>query len=128
MARKLLIVDDSISMRQLVGAALDDCGLEKVEANDGVEALAKLQRLTDVALVVSDVNMPVMDGLKLLAILRRKPAYAQLPVVMLTTIRDREAIAKAQALGASAWFVKPFNPAKLQEKVRELLAAAAHAA
>lgn len=121
MTRQLLIVDDSISMRQLVASALEDCGLEVLEAGDGVEALSKLQRSRDVALVISDVNMPGMDGLKLLGTLRRKSQFASLPVVMLTTIRDRNAIGKAQALGASAWFVKPFNPRKLLEKVMELL-------
>lgn len=121
---KVLVVDDSLMVRQQVGRALTAAGFTIVEAVDGADALEKLAATPEAALVVCDVNMPRMSGIEFLENVRRDGRPA-LPVVMLTTEGQPELIQKAKALGAKGWIVKPFKPDLLVAAVKKLTAAAA---
>ena len=117
---KILAVDDSASMRQMVSFTLKGAGHEVIEASDGVEALAKA-KTTTVDLVVSDVNMPNMDGLTLITELRKLPAFKFTPMLMLTTESSPEKKAQGKAAGATGWIVKPFNPNQLLSTIKKVL-------
>ncbi len=120
MAKTIMIVDDSASLRQVVAIALQGAGYETMEAADGQEALNKLKD-AKVNLIVSDVNMPVMDGITFLKELKNNPNYKFTPVIMLTTEAEKEKIAEGQAAGAKAWVVKPFMPQYLLDAVNKLV-------
>lgn len=117
---KILAVDDSASMRQMVSFTLKGAGHEVIEANDGVDALAKAQSST-VDLVISDVNMPNMDGITLIAELRKLPAFKFTPMLMLTTESSADKKAQGKAAGATGWIVKPFNPDQLLNTIKKVL-------
>ncbi|MEQ5835199.1 response regulator [Marinobacter sp. NFXS9] len=119
MSKKIFIVDDSSSMRQLVRMTLREAGYEVQEAFDGQDALQKLQG-NRVNLVISDVNMPRMDGISLLRNLKQDSAHRFTPVLMLTTESEQAKKAEGQAAGAKAWMVKPFQPAQLLAAVQKL--------
>jgi two-component system, chemotaxis family, chemotaxis protein CheY len=125
MASKVLIVDDSLMIRQQVGRALVQAGFEVVEAKDGVEALERLGSVKDVALVVCDVNMPRMSGLEFLESVKSDASLASLSVLMLTTEGHADRIQRAKALGAKAWILKPFKAALLIAAIKKLTAVAA---
>lgn len=110
MVRKILIVDDSTTVRQQVGLVLTQAGYEVVEAADGQEAVTKVTGTPDLSLVVCDVNMPVMDGLEFLETIKREPKHADLPVLMLTTEGQPAQMQRAKKAGAKGWMVKPFVP------------------
>lgn len=120
MAKTIMIVDDSLSIRQLVKAALVSEGYSVIDACDGKDALSKLtgQRVN---LIISDVNMPNMDGITFLRTLKTKPEHKFTPVVMLTTESQEEKKREGQAAGARAWIVKPFQPPQLIAAVAKLL-------
>jgi two-component system chemotaxis response regulator CheY len=117
---KILAVDDSASMRQMVTFTLKGAGHEVVEASDGVEALAKA-KTTSVDLVISDVNMPNMDGITLIGELRKLPAFKFTPMLMLTTESSADKKAQGKAAGATGWIVKPFNPDQLLNTIKKVL-------
>jgi len=119
MAKTILIVDDSSSMRQLVKMTLTGAGHQVIEAVDGRDALAKLTG-QKVNLVISDVNMPNLDGIGLVKALKARPEYKFTPIVMLTTESEQSKKAEGQAAGARAWIVKPFQPAQLLAAVDKL--------
>jgi two-component system chemotaxis response regulator CheY len=123
MAKTILIVDDSSSLRTLVRVALTRAGYEVVEAGDGVEALQALDRAARVHLVVCDVNMPRMDGVSFLGQVRQHPRHRFIPVVMLTTEDELSARERGRQAGARAWMVKPFNPPQLLDTVSKLVMA-----
>ena len=110
--RTILTVDDSTSMRQMVRATLQSAGYGVVEAADGQEAL-EFARTNDVDLVISDVNMPRMDGITLVSELRALPTYRLTPLLLLTTESSQEKKLEGKRAGATGWIVKPFNPAQL---------------
>lgn len=110
MSKKIMIVDDSGTIRQQVAAALTGAGFAMAEAIDGEDGLAKLTAAQDVALVICDVNMPKLNGLDMLEKLRKVPRLETVPVIMLTTEGQPEHIARAKSLGAKGWLVKPFRP------------------
>ncbi|MFZ5862595.1 MAG: response regulator [Nitrospirota bacterium] len=116
-----LVVEDSPTMRQLVSFSLKRIkGAKIVEATDGVDALKKLSE-HPVHLIVADINMPLMDGLKLLSIVRKEPSYSHIPVIIVTTEgadADRE---KGMQLGANAYIPKPIQTNTLLKTVRDLL-------
>ena len=112
MGKTILIVDDSASMRQLVTFALKDAGYDVIAAVDGKDALSKLNG-AKVEMVVTDLNMPNMDGIELIRELRTKQACKFTPVVMLTTESQDSKKKEGRAAGASGWIVKPFTPEKL---------------
>lgn len=116
----VLAVDDSASMRQMVSFTLKGAGYDVVEAADGVEALTMAQRQS-VDLVVTDVNMPNMDGITLIKELRGLPAYKFTPMLMLTTESGSEKKQQGKAAGATGWIVKPFNPDQLLATVKKVL-------
>ena len=115
-----MIVDDSASLRQVVCIALRGAGYEAIEARDGQDALGKLNG-QKVHLIVSDVNMPNMDGISFVKAVKLLPAYRFTPIVMLTTESQAEKKAQAQAAGAKAWVLKPFNPTQLLAVVQKLV-------
>jgi two-component system, chemotaxis family, chemotaxis protein CheY len=116
----ILAVDDSASMRQMVSFTLKGAGYEVVEAADGVQALstAKTRRFN---LVITDVNMPNMDGISLIKELRALPSYKFTPLLMLTTESSPEKKQLGKAAGATGWIVKPFNPEQLVSTVKKVL-------
>ena len=120
MAKTILIVDDSISLRQVVTIALTNAGYEVIEACDGKDALAKLTG-QKIHLMISDVNMPNMDGISFLKAVRELPNYRFTPVIMLTTEAGEEKKKEGQTAGARAWVVKPFKPDQLLVAVSKLI-------
>lgn len=116
----ILAVDDSPSMRQMVAFTLKGAGYDVIEAKDGAEALA-LAKTNKVHLVLSDVNMPTMDGLTLVRELRALPAYKFVPLLLLTTESSPEKKAEGKAAGATGWLVKPFNPEQLLGTIKKVL-------
>lgn len=110
--RKVLIVDDSVSMRQMVGFTLRQGGYEVIEAEHGQAALTKLQSTT-VDLIITDLNMPVMDGITLIQNVRKMPSMKSKPILMLTTEGLAGKKEQGKAAGATGWIVKPFDPDKL---------------
>lgn len=121
MSKTILIVDDSASLRQVVNIALSGAGYQVVEACDGVDALSKLDG-RKFHLIISDVNMPKMDGITLVQEVKKKPEYKFTPIIMLTTESQEEKKALGQAAGARAWVVKPFQPAQMLAAVAKLIA------
>jgi two-component system chemotaxis response regulator CheY len=120
MAHTLLIVDDSASMRQMVSFTLKDAGYEVIVANNGKDALTKLDG-AKISMVITDLNMPEMDGIELIKQLRGRAGYKFVPIVMLTTeSQDAKKLAGKQA-GASGWMVKPFKPEQLVETVKKFV-------
>ena len=120
MAKTILVVDDSSSMRQVVGMALKGGGYEVIEACDGKDALAKLDG-KKIHLIISDVNMPNMDGISFVKAAKQLAAYKFTPVIMLTTEAGDAKKAEGQAAGAKAWVVKPFQPAQMLAAVTKLI-------
>lgn len=120
MAKTIMIIDDSISLRQVVSISLTNAGYEVLQACDGKDALSKLTG-QKVHLMVCDVNMPNMDGITFLKSVRELPAYRFTPVIMLTTEAGEEKKKEGQAAGAKAWVVKPFKPEQLLQAVSKLI-------
>ncbi|MCW9057876.1 MAG: response regulator [Gammaproteobacteria bacterium] len=116
----ILAVDDSASMRQMVTFTLKGAGYDVVEAADGEQALA-LARGKSVNLVLTDVNMPKMDGITLIKNLRTLPAYKFTPMLMLTTESAADKKQEGKAAGATGWIVKPFNPEQLLSTIKKVL-------
>jgi len=121
MPKTILIVDDSGSLRQVVKLTLARAGYEVIEAGDGNEALARLDAISKVHLIVSDVNMPNMDGITFVTHVKKHPRHKFAPVVMLTTEGQDAKKEQGRAAGAKAWIVKPFNPPQLLDAVAKLI-------
>lgn len=120
MAKTILAVDDSASIRQMVAFALKGAGYEVIQAVDGQDALDKAST-HQVNLVLTDINMPRMDGLKLLELLRKLAHYKNIPILILTTETGDEIKAKGRAAGATGWLVKPFDPKRLLEVIGKVM-------
>ncbi|WP_404342057.1 response regulator [Pseudoalteromonas mariniglutinosa] len=118
--KKILAVDDSASMRQMVGFTLKNAGFDVTEAKDGSEALA-IAKQQDFDAVISDVNMPVMDGITLIRELRSLPNYKFTPLLMLTTESGLDKKVEGKAAGATGWIVKPFNPEQLLAVLKKVI-------
>lgn len=122
MGKKVLTIDDSSSLRQMVAFTLKSAGYEVLEAVDGKDGLTKAKgQIVD--LVLTDQNMPNMDGLAVIKSLRALPQYRSTPILMLTTESSDSIKAEGRAAGATGWLVKPFDPNKLLEVVRKVLGA-----
>ena len=119
MTSKILIVDDSATVRQQVRAALSQSGLSVLEAVDGIDGLNKIQT-GDISCVICDVNMPKKDGITMVEDVKSNPKFAKLPIIMLTTEGARDLINKAKAAGACGWVVKPFKADMLVAAVKKL--------
>ncbi|EKO3731330.1 response regulator [Vibrio metschnikovii] len=122
MSKTILVVDDSAAIRQVVSLALKGAGYQTIEAIDGADALRKIQGVK-VHLVISDVNMPNMDGLTLLKELKKQPATKFTPVIMLTTESEASKKDQGRLAGAKAWVVKPFVPDQILAAVNKLMPA-----
>ncbi len=120
MAKTILIVDDSASIRTVVKTALAGAGYDVLEACDGADALTKLDG-RKINLVISDVNMPRLDGIGFVRALKQKPGYQFTPVIMLTTESEAGKMQQGKAAGARAWVVKPFQPAQMLDAVAKLI-------
>jgi two-component system, chemotaxis family, chemotaxis protein CheY len=118
--QSILAVDDSASMRQMVAFTLKGAGYNVIEAADGQEALDKA-RGAKVDLVLTDQNMPKMDGITLVKNLRGMPSYNGTPILILTTESSDEMKAKGRAAGATGWLVKPFDPGKLLAVIQKVI-------
>jgi len=122
MAKIILAVDDSTSIRQMVAFTLKSAGYAVIEAADGQEGLDKANASTDtISLVLTDQNMPRMDGLTLIKTLRGQTKFAATPILMLTTESSDEMKSQGKAAGATGWLVKPFDPHKLLEVVKKVI-------
>jgi two-component system chemotaxis response regulator CheY len=119
--KTILIVDDSASLRAVVRMTLERAGYRVLEAADGLEALAELGRNPKVHLIISDVNMPNMDGIALVHKIKEHPHHKFLPVIMLTTENQVAKKELGRAAGAKAWVLKPFNATQLLEAVAKLV-------
>jgi len=120
MASVILAVDDSASMRQMVNFTLKSAGYQVVQAADGVEAL-EYARGNSVDLVLTDVNMPRMDGITLVRELRSLPTYKYVPMLVLTTESGQDKKMQGKQAGATGWIVKPFNPEQLLATIARVL-------
>lgn len=120
MSKQVLVVDDSVSVRQMVEATLRSAGYSVSLAQDGVEAL-NLCKTKSFDFVLTDQNMPNMDGLTFIKSARALPAHARTPIVMLTTEASDAMKAQGRAAGATGWMVKPFDPAKLLEIAKKVM-------
>ena len=120
MSKIVMTVDDSASVRQMVSFTLKEAGYQVVEASDGKNALEKLNG--GVAhMVLTDLNMPNMDGIELIRNLRANPSFKFIPIVMLTTESQAEKKQEGKSAGATGWIVKPFKPDQLLAVVRKVL-------
>ncbi|MGA2125482.1 MAG: response regulator [Xanthobacteraceae bacterium] len=119
MAKRVLTVDDSKTMRDMVSFTLESAGFEVVKAEDGLRALSLLAG-TKVDLIITDINMPNMDGVTLVKTLRADAAYKSMPILILTTEGGDDKKAQGRAAGATGWIVKPFAPDKLLQVVNKV--------
>ena len=119
MSQTIMTVDDSASMRQMVKFTLSEAGYRIVEAINGQDALEKMADTID--MVVTDLNMPCMDGIELIKSIRKMPGFRFIPIVMLTTESQNEKKMEGKAAGATGWIVKPFRPDQLLAVVKKVL-------
>jgi two-component system chemotaxis response regulator CheY len=120
MAKKILLVDDSMTVRQQVSIVLTEAGYETVEATNGQDGVAAVSAHKDLAMVIADVNMPVMNGIEMLKALQEKNLARGVPIVMLTTEGLPHLIEQAKAAGAKGWIKKPFKPEQLVAAAKKL--------
>ncbi len=120
MSKTALVVDDSTSMRQMVTFTLQSAGFTTIEGANGVEALAASENKS-IDLVVTDLNMPEMDGITLIKNLRSKPSFKFTPILLLTTESQDSKKQEGKAAGATGWMVKPFNPDQLLTVVKKVV-------
>lgn len=121
MKRTILTVDDSATVRQMVSFTLKSAGYDVMEAKDGQDALTRLEDRVSLSMVVTDLNMPVMDGIGLILRLRGHPSYKYVPIVVLTTESEPAKKQEARSAGATAWIVKPFRPEQLVAVIQKVL-------
>jgi|SRR6185369_13340389 len=124
MAQQLImVIDDSVSLREVVGIALRSAGYDVIEACDGKDALDKLHALDGrrMRLIICDVNMPVMDGISFVKQMKQLPEHRFIPIIMLTTESRESRKLEGQLAGAKAWVVKPFRPNQLLRAVAKLI-------
>ena len=120
MAKMIMTVDDSASIRQMVSFTLKGAGYQVVEAVNGEDALKKLE-VSKVDMVLADLNMPIMDGITLIRKIREKSQYKFIPVVMLTTESQADKKQEGREAGATGWIIKPFKPEQLLNVVKKVL-------
>lgn len=120
MSKTILAVDDSASIRQMVGFTLKQAGYNVVDAEDGVDGLNKAKS-AKADLIITDLNMPNMNGIELIKALRQESDYKFTPILMLTTESDDNKKAEGKSAGATGWIVKPFNPEQLIKVIERVL-------
>jgi len=123
MSMTVLTVDDSRTMREMLRLALADAGFHVVQAEDGIHGLEVLQAAAErPQVIVTDINMPRMDGFGFIEEVRGDQRYRGIPILVLTTESDAEKKNRARMAGATGWIVKPFNPVKLVDAIRRVAA------
>jgi two-component system, chemotaxis family, chemotaxis protein CheY len=122
MAKRIMTVDDSPTVRQMLSFTLEDAGYQVLEAVDGADALSKLAAGEKVDLLITDLNMPIMDGIELIRAVRADPANRFIPIIMLTTETQESKRQEGKIAGASGWIVKPFKPQQVLAVVRMVVA------
>lgn len=120
MTKRIMVVDDSSSVRMVVGTTLKGAGYDVLEACDGQDALRKLDG-GKLHLIVSDINMPNMDGITFIKEVKKDPRYKFTPICVLTTESEKTKMDEGRAAGAKAWIIKPFQPPKLLDAVSKLV-------
>lgn len=120
MSKTIMAVDDSVSIRQMVGFTLTRAGYEVLEAEDGVDAVNKLKGKT-IHMMITDLNMPNVDGIELIKQIRSRPEYKFMPIIMLTTESQEDKKQAGKAAGATGWIVKPFKPDQLLSVIKKVL-------
>ncbi|HID11266.1 MAG TPA: response regulator [Candidatus Latescibacteria bacterium] len=119
---KILAVDDSVTMRRIITNTLKRAGYaDVVEAEDGVDALAKLQVEGDIDLILTDWNMPNMNGLEFVKMVRSDPRFSGIPIIMVTVRGVKEEVLEAMKAGVNNYIVKPFTPQVLKEKIEKVM-------
>jgi len=121
MAKRALIVDDSASMRQMVGFTLESAGFEVIQGINGEDAIDALKAAGKVDVIVTDLNMPIMDGLAFIKEVRKMPSAAFTPILMLTTESGEDRKMQAKEAGATGWIVKPFQPEVLLKVIQKVM-------
>ena len=119
MAKRILAVDDSATFRKVLGHSLREGGYEVTEAQDGSSALKILEE-TPVDIVITDLTMPGMDGIELVRKIKSQGRYEDLPVILLSTVSEKEVLERGREAGAAGWIVKPFEPEELISVVEQL--------
>ncbi|MEJ2230779.1 MAG: response regulator [Nitrospirales bacterium] len=122
MGKTVLVVDDSVSMRQIVSFTLTGAGYQVVEAEDGKEALEKLNGGAKPNLIITDLNMPNIDGISLIKAVREMAAHKVTPILMLTTESSEDKKKEGKSVGATGWVVKPFNPDQMLITIKKVMA------
>ncbi len=120
MAKTIMTADDSASVRQMINFTLKQAGYDVVEAKDGVDALEKLNE-APANMLITDLNMPRMDGIELIRKVRAMPSYKFIPIIMLTTESQASKKMEGKTAGATGWIVKPFKPEQLLAVVKKVL-------
>jgi len=120
MSKRIMTVEDSTSLREMISFVIQEAGYEVVEAKDGQDALAKLKN-SPVDMVITDLNMPVMNGIELTKSLRSTQTYKFIPIVFLTTESQVQKKEAAKEAGATGWIVKPFKPEQLLKVIKKVL-------
>lgn len=120
MADKILVVDDSATMRSSITFFLEENGYETVIAEDGVDGLKKLSD-NEVKMIITDINMPNMNGIEFIGHVRKDAKYKFLPIIVLTTESQEDMLNKGRAAGATGWIVKPFSNEKMIAVIKKLL-------
>jgi two-component system chemotaxis response regulator CheY len=121
MPKTALLVDDSFSIRQMLSFTLKDAGFDVIEGANGQEGLTAVQQAAKLDLIITDLNMPVMDGITFIREARKLPTSKYTPILMLTTETQAEKKQEGKAAGATGWIVKPFHPAKLLDVIAKLV-------
>ena len=121
MGKVILITDDSASIRQMVSFSLKGSGYEVIEAVDGKDAIAKLNG-TPIHMLITDINMPNLDGIQLIREVRANPVYKFIPIIILTTDSQEEKILEGKNAGATGWIVKPCKPEQILAVAKKMLA------
>ena len=122
MTKTILTVDDSRTMREMLRRALEASGFNVVQAEDGVHGIEVLQGMQYPDVIITDVNMPRMDGLQFIEEVRSDQSFRAIPILVLSTESDAEKKARARRAGATGWIVKPFDPVKLVDAIRRVAA------
>ena len=120
MTKNILVVDDSRTMRDMLTDTLQSFGFNVVDAEDGLDGLSKA-RIDTFHLIITDINMPNMDGYELIKCLRVEKKYQHIPILVLTTENSATTKKQGKEAGATGWIVKPFNPNKLEAVIKRLL-------
>jgi len=118
--KRIMTVDDSVSVRQMVSFTLKNAGYETIEASDGKDALSKLNG-SGINMIVTDLNMPNLDGIGLIKEVRAKSDYKFIPIIMLTTESQDNKKQEGKSAGATGWIVKPFKPDQLLAVIKKVL-------